>query len=203
MSYVKQTRAHVDILRLDLELTTTLRTGPRFDFLEECRTNALAARVRGDPNVPQDREVTTAFQHRQPRSVESNGGPADSAARHASREQRPIRKVEAPSPMQRSFAIDPVVVLHVWDFEPSRRQVEAAIRASRHVQHLIDREGDGQSILIGCQSAASERCATATRRSVAPTSTPWSYAPKYWMLRKPWRANNVLSSSRSQQRMTK
>src|SRR5436190_11229798 len=50
--------------------------------------------------------------------------------------------------MQRSFAIDGVVVLHIWDFEPSCGQSDAALRASRHVQHLIDREGDGQERVL-------------------------------------------------------
>ena len=53
VSCIKPARGHIDVLRLDLELTTTVRTGPRFDFLEECRTNTLAAGVRGNPNVPQ------------------------------------------------------------------------------------------------------------------------------------------------------
>jgi len=50
--------------------------------------------------------------------------------------------------MQRSFALDGVVVLDVWDFESSCGQGEAALRASRHVQHLIDREGDGQERVL-------------------------------------------------------
>src|SRR6266850_1955726 len=50
--------------------------------------------------------------------------------------------------MQRSFAIDGVVVLHVWDFEPSCGEGEAALRATGHVQHLIDREGDGQERVL-------------------------------------------------------
>jgi hypothetical protein len=50
--------------------------------------------------------------------------------------------------MQRSFAIDCVVVLHIGDFEPSCGQGEAAIRASRHIQHMIDTEGNGQERVL-------------------------------------------------------
>ena len=50
---VQRAGAHIDILRLDLELTTTVRLGPRLDSLEKGRTDALAASVRGNPNVPQ------------------------------------------------------------------------------------------------------------------------------------------------------
>ena len=53
VSCIKSARGHIDVLRLDLELTITVRTGARFDVLEECRANALAAGVRGNPNVPQ------------------------------------------------------------------------------------------------------------------------------------------------------
>src|SRR2546421_410928 len=95
---IKPARPHVCILSLDLELPTTVQLCPCFDPLEKRRTNTLAASVRGDSNVPQDCQITPAFQHRQPRSVECDGRPADSAGRDACREERPIRQIETTRP---------------------------------------------------------------------------------------------------------
>src|SRR6266850_2257082 len=87
---IKAARPHVDILSLDLELPTTVQLRPCLDPLEQRRTNTLAASVWGDSNVPQDGQITPAFQHRQLRGVECDGRPTDSAGRHACREERPI-----------------------------------------------------------------------------------------------------------------
>ena len=72
---------HVGILRFDLELPTTVQLRPCLDPLEKRRTNASASSVWGDSNVPQDRQVTPPFQHRQPGCVECNGRPTDDAGR--------------------------------------------------------------------------------------------------------------------------
>jgi hypothetical protein len=45
--------------------------------------------------------------------VERNGRPTDSAAPEASREQHPIRNIKTTRPIQRSLAIDGVVILHI------------------------------------------------------------------------------------------
>jgi len=50
---IQSARPHIDILRLDHELTTAVRHGPRLGSLEKSRTDALAASVRGNPDVPQ------------------------------------------------------------------------------------------------------------------------------------------------------
>src|SRR5688500_4544623 len=101
----------VGILSFDLELTTTVQLRPGLSPLEQRRTNALASSVWGDSNVPQDRQVTPPFQHRQPGCVECEGRPAHDAVCEPCREERPLRQIETTPPLQRPFASDCVVIL--------------------------------------------------------------------------------------------
>src|SRR4051794_36357225 len=94
LTLIKPARPHVGILSLDLELPATVQLRPCLDPLEQRSTNTLAASVWADSNVPQDGQITSAFQHHQLRGVECDGRPTDSASRHTCREERPIGQIE-------------------------------------------------------------------------------------------------------------
>jgi len=42
---IKPARGHFDVPRLDLELTTTARTGPRFDFYNQRRRHSALGQI--------------------------------------------------------------------------------------------------------------------------------------------------------------
>src|SRR5882672_5562144 len=108
---------HIGILSLYLKLPTTVELRPCLNPFEQCRTNALASRVWEHANVPQNCQITSPFQHRQPSCVECNGRPADDARGDTCREERPLRQVETTFPLQRPFASECVVILCIGNLE--------------------------------------------------------------------------------------
>src|SRR5688572_3548989 len=117
LSLIESACRHVDILGLDLELSTTVQLRARLDPLKQRRSNALASSVWGDSDVPEDCNVTPPFQQCHPGCVERNGRPADDAVCGPCREERPLGQVETAAPVQRPFASDCVVILLIGHFE--------------------------------------------------------------------------------------
>src|SRR5262245_62498120 len=131
---IKPTRRDVDVLGFDFQLAATTCENPRRRRFEQSPSDTLTTRIWRDPDVPENRQITSALQHLQLCGAKCDCRTAKAPTFSASQQQSPLRCVELPGPVQRAI-VERVVVFHVWRVEATLHEDKALVRAIPHRQH--------------------------------------------------------------------